>query len=291
MYSSKMVKEIEQNTNNTINYNSLKSKNCYIHPTAIIENGAIIGENVKIGPFCIIGKNVVIGDNCELVSNVIIDGNTKIGKSNKIFPFAVIGQEPQDLKYRGEKSKIIIGDNNKIREHCTIHLGTKDDKMTTKIGSNNLFMVNTHIAHDCVIGNNCIFANNATLGGHVKVGNYVVIGGMSAIHQKVRIGKHAMIGGMSGVEKDVIPYGIVIEERKTSLEGINLVGLKRRNFTKKQINDLRHFYKELFCVDGASIFELVENLKEKYADSKVVNDVIKFLTEDSKRHITTKIKK
>ncbi len=283
--------EITQKDMNTINYNSVKNNNNQIHRTAIIENGAVIGKDVKIGPFCVIGKNVVIGDGCELVSNVVIDGHTTIGKNNKIFPFAVIGQEPQDLKYEGEKSKIVIGDNNKIREHCTIHLGTKGDHMLTKIGNNNLFMVNTHIAHDCIVGSNCIFANNATLGGHVHVGNYAVIGGMSAIHQKVRIGKHSMIGGMTGVEKDVIPYGVVVEERNTSLEGINLIGLKRRNFTKKQLSDLRNFYKDLFCVDGASVFELVESLKEKYEGSKVVNDIIKFLTEDSKRHITTRIKK
>ena len=283
--------EITQKDMNTINYNSVKNNNNQIHRTAIIENGAVIGKDVKIGPFCVIGKNVVIGDGCELVSNVVIDGHTTIGKNNKIFPFAVIGQEPQDLKYEGEKSKIVIGDNNKIREHCTIHLGTKGDHMLTKIGNNNLFMVNTHIAHDCIVGSNCIFANNATLGGHVHVGNYAVIGGMSAIHQKVRIGKHSMIGVMTGVEKDVIPYGVVVEERNTSLEGINLIGLKRRNFTKKQLSDLRNFYKDLFCVDGASVFELVESLKEKYEGSKVVNDIIKFLTEDSKRHITTRIKK
>ena len=276
--------------NNTINYNSVKNNNRNIHPTAIIEEGAKIGKNTKIGPFCVIGKNVVIGDDCELKSNVIIEGNTTIGNGNKIFSFAVIGQEPQDLKFEGENSKIIIGNNNRIREHCTIHPGTKGDHMITKIGNNNLFMVNTHIAHDCVIGSNCIFANNATLGGHVHVGNYVVIGGMSAIHQKVRIGKHAMIGGMTGVEKDVIPYGVALEPRKTSLEGINLVGLKRRKFTKKQINDLRHFYKEAFCAESSNLFDLIEELKIKYEGSKVVNDIVKFLLQDSKRHITVKVK-
>ena len=221
---------------------------------------------------------------------MVVEGNTTIGNGNKIFSFAVIGQEPQDLKFEGENSKIVIGNNNRIREHCTIHPGTKGDHMITKIGNNNLFMVNTHIAHDCVIGSNCIFANNATLGGHVHVGNYAVIGGMSAIHQKVRIGKHAMIGGMTGVEKDVVPYGVALEPRKTSLEGINLVGLKRRKFTKKQINDLRHFYKEAFCVESSNLFELIEELKTKYEGSKVVNDIIKFLSQDSKRHITVKVK-
>lgn len=286
-----MYMELENNIN-TIQYNKLKNTNntIQIHPTAVIENGAKIGNNVKIGAFCIIGKNVVIGDNSELKANVIIEGNTTIGTCNTIFSFAVIGQEPQDLKYKGEESKIKIGNNNKIREHCTIHPGTKGDKMITKIGNNNLLMVNTHIAHDCIIGNNCIFANNATLAGHVHVGNYAVIGGMSAIHQFVHIGKHSMIGGMTGVEKDVIPYGVVVEPRNTSLEGINLIGLKRRNFTKNEINNLRHFYKEVFCADGNNLFEIVESIKNKYDNSKVIKDIIKFLTTDSKRHITVKKK-
>ena len=275
--------------NDIINNDNI-GKDCEIHPTAIIEDGAIIGNNVKIGAYSIIGPNVKIGDNCVIKPHVVIDGFTTIGKGNTIYPFVAIGQIPQDLKYHGEKSEIIIGDNNSIREHCTIHPGTEFDHLITKIGSNNLLMVNTHIAHDCVIGSNCIFANNATLGGHVHVGNYAVIGGMSAIHQKVRIGKHSMIGGMTGVEKDVIPYGVVVEPRRTSLEGINLVGLKRRKFTKKQINDLRHFYKEVFCVESSNLFDLVEELKTKYEGSKVVNDIVKFLLQDSKRHITVKVK-
>jgi UDP-N-acetylglucosamine acyltransferase len=273
---------------NTIQYNKIKSIPPQIHQTAVIEEGARIGKNVKVGAFCVIGGNVVIGDNCELKAHVVIEGNTTIGKDNVIFPFAVIGQNPQDLKYKGEPSKIKIGNNNRIREHCTIHPGTRGDKMITKIGNNNLLMVNTHVAHDCIIGNNCIFANNATLGGHVHVENNVVVGGMSAIHQFVRIGKHAMIGGMTGVERDVIPYGVVVEPRNTSLEGINLIGLKRRDFTKKQINELRHFYKEVFCGENGNIFEILEDIKEKYSKSKVVLDVIKFLSVDSKRHFIVK---
>lgn len=275
--------------NNTIDY-KLPRTGVAIHPTAIVSNSAKIGEGTVIGPFCVIGDNVTIGKNCEIKSNVVIEGYTTIGDNNKIFSFAVIGQEPQDLKYKGEKSRIKIGNGNRIREHCTIHPGTKCDKMITKVGNNNLLMVNTHIAHDCNIGNNCILANNVTLGGHVHVGNYSVIGGMSAIHQMVHIGKHSMIGGMTAVERDVIPYGVVVEERTTSLEGINLVGLKRRNFTKKDMNNLRSFYKEAFCSNYGNIFTIIDELKDKYKASKVVMDIIDFISKDSKRHFTTKRK-
>lgn len=277
----------QKNSSKTINYkNTIINEN--IHRTAIIEDGAEIGDNVKIGPFCYVGKNVKIGDGTELKQSVIIDGYTTIGENNIIYPFAVIGQEPQDLKFEGEKSAIEIGDNNRIREHCTIHPGTKGDHLITKIGNNNLFMVNTHIAHDCVVGSNCIFANNATLGGHVHVGDFVVIGGMSAIHQKVRIGQHAMIGGVTGVVEDVIPYGVVVAPERASLEGINLIGLKRRNFTTEEMNSLRHFYKEVFLTDNGALFDTVEELKEKYKDSETVQDIIEFLFEDTKRQICVK---
>ena len=277
----------QKNSSKTINYkNTIINEN--IHRTAIIEDGAEIGDNVKIGPFCYVGKNVKIGDGTELKQSVIIDGYTTIGENNIIYPFAVIGQEPQDLKFEGEKSAIEIGDNNRIREHCTIHPGTKGDHLITKIGNNNLFMVNTHIAHDCVVGSSCIFANNATLGGHVHVGDFVVIGGMSAIHQKVRIGQHAMIGGVTGVVEDVIPYGVVVAPERASLEGINLIGLKRRNFTTEEMNSLRHFYKEVFLTDNGALFDTVEELKEKYKDSETVQDIIEFLFEDTKRQICVK---
>lgn len=278
-----------KNNKNTISYNNLKEMSSNrIHPTAIIEDGAVLGKNVEIGAFCVIGNNVVIGDNCKIKPHVVIEGNTAIGKDNKIFSFVVIGQQPQDLKYEGEPSRIEIGDNNSIREHCTIHPGTKGDNMLTKIGNNNLLMVGAHIAHDCVIGDNCVLANNVTLAGHVYVDDFAVIGGLSGVHQFVRIGKHAMVGGMTAVERDVIPYGLAIGERRTSLEGINLVGLKRRDFTKDEMDNLRHFYKEAFCVDGSNLFELVESLKENYKDCQVVNDIIDFVMLDSKRHITVK---
>ncbi|MDR0572294.1 MAG: acyl-ACP--UDP-N-acetylglucosamine O-acyltransferase [Rickettsiales bacterium] len=262
-------------------------KNKNIHRTAIIEEGAIIGENVKIGAFCYVGKDVKIGDGTELKHHVVVDGYTTIGKNNVIFSFAVIGEVPQDLKFEGEKSYVKIGNNNRIREHCTIHLGTKGDKLVTKIGNNNLLMVNTHIAHDCKVGNNCILANNVTLGGHVEVGNYAVLGGLVAVHQRTRIGKHAMIGGLSAVVNDVIPYGTALNPERASLEGLNLVGLKRRNFSKKEINDLRRFYKELFMSEG-NLFEVLDKIKDGYKDSRTVQDVIEFLNFDTKRHFCTR---
>lgn len=268
---------------NAVDYHELK-RNSLIHPTAIVHKNATIGENTRIGAFSIIGENVVIGNDCEVKPHVVIEGNTTIGDNNKIFSFAVIGQDPQDLKYEGEKNFIKIGNNNRIREHCTIHPGTKGDRKTTRIGNNNLLMVNTHVAHDCVIGNNCILANNVTLGGHVHIGNYAVLGGMSAVHQKVHIGKHSMIGGMSAVAEDVIPYGMVVESRTAALRGINVTGLARRNFSRKEINSLRSFYRDVFCAKGRNFREVIAEVGDKYKDSKVVNDVIKFLSRDSERH-------
>lgn len=256
-----------------------------IHKSAIIENGAKIGQNVEIGAFTLIGPNVEIGDNTIVKSHCVIEGFTKIGKNNLIFPFSAIGQQPQDLKFKGEKSEIIIGDNNKIREHVTIHPGTKDDNLITKIGSNCLFMVGSHIAHDCIVGDNVILANNATLAGHVKVGDFAIIGGLSAVHQFVRIGEHAMIGGMSGVEHDVIPYAIVVGER-ANLAGLNLVGLKRRNFERDEIHALRSFYKELFEDESDTIFsEKIAKLKVKYSDKNLIQNVIKFSELEASRAI------
>lgn len=253
-----------------------------IHPTAIIEDGAKIGNNVEIGAYSIIGKNVSLGDGTIVKSHVVIEGITEIGKNNTIFQFASIGAVPQDLKFAGEPSKTIIGDNNKIREFTTIHTGTKHGIMETRIGNDCLIMAYCHIAHDCIIGNNVIFANAATLAGHVVVEDNVVLGGLSAIHQFVRIGKSAMIGGMSGVESDVIPYGVVMGERAT-LAGLNLVGLKRQNLEKTQINDLRSFYKKLFNKDEQSFNDKISALAEEYRDSNLVNDVVRFLKSESSR--------
>ncbi len=252
-----------------------------IHPTAIVSNKAQIGSGAEIGPYCVIGDDVKIGEGTIVKSHAVIEGDTLIGKNNIIFPFVTIGVAPQDLKFRGEKSRVIIGDNNSIREHVTIHLGTQDDEMETRIGSGCLLMVGVHIAHDCVIGDNVIFANNATLGGHVKVGDNAVIGGLSAIHQFVRIGRGAMIGGMSGVEHDVIPYGLVMGER-ASLAGLNLVGMKRANIARDEIHALRNFFKDVFAESSENFVEKVNNVA-KTSPSKIVQEVAGFVNSESSR--------
>ena len=257
-----------------------------IHPSAIIEEGAIIGENVKIGAYSIIGHNVKIGDNTIIKPHVVIEGITSIGKNNTIFSFAAIGQVPQDLKYKNEESQVIIGDNNKIREYVTIHSGTKDGGMVTRIGNNCLLMIGTHIAHDCIVGNNVIMANNATLGGHVIIEDNAVIGGLAAIHQFVRIGKNAMVGGMSGVENDVIPYATVIGER-AALAGLNLVGLKRKGVDKEQIHCLRGFYKKLFDKKSGNVQDNLASLRDQYQNQALITDIIRFLQSKTYRAICT----
>ena len=212
---------------------------------SIIHKQAKISNNVKIGPFCRIGKDVSIGSNCVLHSHISIDGRVKIDDNSEIFPFASIGSAPQDLKYKGESTSIIIGKNCKIREYVTINLGTDGGGGITKIGDNCLLMIGTHIAHDCNIGNNVIFANHSTLAGHVIVEDNVVIGALSAIHQFCRIGEGAMIGGMSGVTADVVPFSTVLGNR-AKLSGLNIIGLKRREFSKDEIAELRKVYKFIF---------------------------------------------
>lgn len=260
-----------------------------IHPTAIIDASAQIDGSVEVGPFTVIGPKVKIGEGTVIKSHVVIEGNTTIGKNNTIYPFATIGLAPQDLKFRGEESRLIIGNNNTIREHVTIHLGTQDGTMETKIGNNCLFMVGVHIAHDCTVGDFAILANNATIAGHVTLGNHVVIGGLSALHQFVRVGDGAMIGGMSGVESDVIPYGMVMGER-ASLAGLNLVGMKRRNLAREDINAIRHFFKKTFEEQSEESFADRAKNAAKEFPSRTVEDVIKFITGDTSRSFCQKKK-
>ncbi|MDR2778631.1 MAG: acyl-ACP--UDP-N-acetylglucosamine O-acyltransferase [Rickettsiales bacterium] len=290
MYKQQGIFENRQDNASVFrNYGRIGS-NSQIHPTAIVDINARIGDNVKIGPYCVVGPHVTIGNGCELKPHVIVDGHVVMGRGNRIFSFAVIGQEPQDLKYEGEESSIRIGNNNRIREHCTIHPGTKGDMMVTEIGNNNLLMINVHIAHDCVLGNNCVLANNVALGGHVRIGDYTVIGGLSAVHQKVRIGRHAMIGGMTAVAGDVVPYGVVAEARTTNLEGVNIIGLKRRNFSRKDINELRNFYRDVFQSSSGDMRGVVEDLRDRYENSRVVCEVIEFLSKKSDRYIISGLK-
>lgn len=216
-----------------------------IHQTAIVSNKAHIGQDVNIGPYCIIGDDVKIGDGVELMSHVCISGDTTIGNGTKVFPFAAIGYRPQDLKYHGEKNRIIVGKNNSIREYVTIHPGTEGGISETIVGDDNLLMIGVHIAHDCVIGSHIVMGNNATLGGHVIVEDNVIIGGLAAVHQFVRIGAHAMIGGMSGVERDVIPFGAVKGER-ASLYDLNIIGMQRMNMPRSEILSMKKLYESIF---------------------------------------------
>lgn len=251
-----------------------------IHESAIISPVAKIGKSVKIGAFCVVGDQVAIGDGTELKSHVVLDGFTTIGKNNVIFPFASIGHRPQDLKYKGESSKVIIGDNNTIREYVTIQPGTQGDRMKTMVGDSNLLMVGVHIAHDCIVGNNTILANYVSLGGHVIVGDYARIGGLSGVLQRIKIGKHAVLGGLSGLMNDLIPYGLASNERAT-LDGVNLVGMNRGGMNKQDALDASDAVKEIFQTDG--LFEQnVQKIKNKYKNNQIVQDIIKFLTDQSK---------
>ncbi len=255
-----------------------------IHRSSVIDSNAKIGKNVKIGPFCYVGSNVEISDNVELLSNVHVDGNTKIGESTKIYPFASIGTDPQDLKYKGESTKIEIGKKNKIREYVTINPGTKGGSGLTKIGDNCLLMISSHIAHDCKVGNNVIIANNVPLGGHVIIEDHVVIGGNSAVQQFTRIGQMAMIGGMTGVLHDVIPYGLSVGNRNY-LQGLNLIGLRRAKVENKDILGLSEAYKEIFATKNLS--ENMIKLNGKFNENPLVKNVIEFINKDKKRSICT----
>ncbi|KKJ77541.1 UDP-N-acetylglucosamine acyltransferase [Kiloniella litopenaei] len=254
-----------------------------IHSTAIIEDGAIVHETAEIGPYCIVGSNVKLDENVVLHSHVVVAGNTSIGEGTVIFPFASIGHQPQDLKFDGEKSELIIGKNNRIREHVTINPGTTGGGLVTKIGDNCLLMMSAHVAHDCIIGNNVILVNNATLGGHVEVDDFAIIGGLSAVHQFVRIGRNAMIGGMSGVENDVIPFGMVMGER-ARLSGLNLVGMKRHGLPRDDISSLQSVFKMLFSEEG-TLSERLEKAKKTYSDNPTAKEVLDFIGTDSSRAI------
>ena len=259
-----------------------------IHKTAIIDSKAKISDNVKIGPYTVIGPNVEIGMGTIIQSHVNISGDTKIGINNKVYPFASIGNDPQDLKFKGEKTKLEIGDNNKIREYVSINPGTDGGGGLTKIGNNCLFMVSAHIAHDCVVGNNVILANNVPLGGHAHIGDNAIIGGNSAVQQFTRVGKSAMIGGMCGVVRDVIPYGIAHGNRSV-LQGLNLIGLRRKNIPNKEIMTLSEAYKEIF--KSENLTENLSNLSNKFKDNELVAEVIKFIEKDKKRPICTPFSK
>ena len=254
-----------------------------IHPTAIVDKNSKISQNVEIGPYCIIGSDVEIGPNSKLHSHISIKGKTKIGKNNEIFPFVSIGTSPQDLKYKGEKNSIIIGDHNKFREYVNINPGTLQGGTITKLGNNNLLMVYCHIAHDCNIGNDIVLANNVQVGGHVKIEDNAIVGGSCAIHQFSRIGKLAMVGGMTGVLSDVIPFGLSLGNRN-NLVGLNLIGLRRANISNDDIKILQKSYDVIFS--NQNFRSNIDNLSSNLKDNKYVKIIIDFINSDKKRPIS-----
>lgn len=254
-----------------------------IHPSAIVEDGAQIGADVVVGPFCCVGPQAVLGDGVELTSHVVVAGRTELGEGTRIFPFASIGHPPQDLKFRGEESRVIVGKRTTIREGVTINPGTEGGGMITSIGDDCLLMTGAHVAHDCRVGNQVILVNNATLGGHVTVGDHAILGGISAVHQWVRIGAHAFLGGLSGLENDLIPYGSAIGDR-ARLGGLNIVGLKRRGFERERIHKLRAAYRMLFSEEG-TLMERVEDVAAMFADEPLVGEVIDFIRAGGDRRI------
>lgn len=248
-----------------------------IHATAVVDPGATIEPGVVVGPFCVVGPDAVLRKGVRLVSHVCVAGRTTIGERTVVYPFASLGQPPQDLKYDGEQSEVTIGEDCSIREYVTIHPGTKGDHMLTAVGNRCLLMVGVHIAHDCLVGNNVIMANQATLGGHVVVEDHVIIGGLSAVQQFVRIGKHAIIGGMSGVEKDVLPFAMIIGER-AHLNGLNIVGLRRHQFSNQAIQRLQDAFHAIFENKG-TFAERLESLKRSLEKnpSPECDDLLRFI--------------
>lgn len=255
-----------------------------IHPTAIIGPGAGIGPRCRIGPYCVIGPLVQLGPEVTLASHIAIDGITRIGAGTQVFPFASLGHIPQDLKYAGEATELVIGARNRIREHVTMNPGTAGGGGVTSVGDDNLFMVGVHVAHDCIVGNRVIMANNATIAGHVVVEDNVILGGLSAVHQHVRLGRGAMIGGMAGVVADVIPYGSVLGER-AHLAGLNLVGLKRAGIERAQIHGLRSAFAEIFQGEG-TLQDRARGAGANHPDNPLVAELVRFVTEDSARSFT-----
>ncbi len=253
-----------------------------IHNSSVISKKAKVSNKTKIGPFCYVGPDVELADNVELVSNVHVEGKTTIGDGTKIFPFASIGTQPQDLKFKGEKTILEIGKNNIIREYVTVNPGTAGGGSKTKIGDNCLFMISSHVAHDCIIGNNVIIANNVPLGGHVTIEDSVVIGGNSAVQQFTRIGRLAMIGGMTGVLKDVIPFGLSIGNRNY-LQGLNLIGLRRQKYENRKIMGLDKALKDIFA--SKNLHKNLSRINGEYKDNELVIEVIKFIEKDKKRPI------
>jgi len=256
-----------------------------VHPTAIVDKAAQLGRGVKIGPYCTVGADVAIGDECQILSHVVIAGRTSIGARTRIFPFASIGHEPQDLKFKGEASTLSIGTDCIIREGVTMNPGTSGGGLATVVGDRCAFLANSHVGHDCRVGNDVIFSNNVMLAGHCTVGDFAIIGGGAAVIQFARVGAHSFLGGMSGLENDLIPYGMALGNR-AYLSGLNIVGLQRRGFPREQIHTLRRAYRLLFAEEG-TLMERVEDVTTEFKDNAVVTEIVDFIRAGGKRSLCT----
>ena len=258
-----------------------------IHPSAVVDPAARIGRDVRVGPFCVIGPDVVLGDGVELKSHVVLAGHTSVGDGTRIFPFASLGHEPQDLKFKGEISRLEIGARCTIREGVTMNPGTEAGGLLTKVGDGCTFLAYSHVAHDCIVGNHVVFSNNVMLAGHCRVGDYVIIGGGAGVHQYVRLGDHAFIGAMSGIANDVIPYGMAVgENRQAQLSGLNIIGLKRRGFNLEQVHTLRRAYRLLFAPEG-TLKERVEDVALEFEAHPLIHEILDFIREGGDRSICT----
>jgi UDP-N-acetylglucosamine acyltransferase len=246
-----------------------------IHPTAVIEEGAMLDEGVSVGPFCVIGKGVKIGRGTRLLASVIIEGDTEIGEDCTVFPFACIGQAPQDKKYKEEKTSVKIGRGNIIRESVTIHRASVGGDGVTAIGDNNFLMAYAHIAHDCKLGSNIVMANAATLAGHVHVEDYAVLGGLTAVHQHARIGAYAMVGGFSGIAQDIPPF-MMASGARAKLFGVNTVGLKKNGFSDEKINELKRAYKILFR-EKLTLTNAIKKVQEQLPYTGEIKHLIEFI--------------
>ena len=251
-----------------------------IHETAVISPNAKLGNNVTVGPFSVIGDDVVLGDDCRVESHVVIKGPSHIGRGNHFYQFTSIGEDCQDKKYAGERTELIIGDNNVFREGVTVHRGTVQDQSVTRIGNDNLVMVNAHIAHDCVIGNGTILANNVAVAGHVEIGDYAILGGTTAVHQFCKIGKHAFTGGGAIVLRDIPPF-VMISGTKHVPQGINSEGLRRRGFGKETIMAIKRAYKVIYR-DNNTVEEAIKKLTEMAEGHPEVGMLITFLAESER---------
>jgi UDP-N-acetylglucosamine acyltransferase len=257
----------------------------HVHPTAIVEDGARLAPGVKVGPFCIVGANASLGEDVELVSHVVVAGTTEIGARTRIFPFASIGHQPQDLKYKGEPCSLSVGADCLIREGVTMNPGTEGGGSVTTVGDNCAFLANSHVGHDCRVGNGVIFSNNVMLAGHCTVGDYAIIGGGAAVIQFARVGHHSFVGGMSGLENDLIPYGMALGNR-AYLSGLNVIGLQRRGFSRADIHDLRRAYRLLFAAEG-TLIERMEDVAVEFAGHASVEEILAFIREGGKRSLCT----